>query len=167
MTASFWTWALYGTVWSALFSFGLGETARRPYVATRVAARRAFAAHTAGLALMAAHIALAMGVVHRWSHAAAVAATAEQSDAVYGVAVGGGVFVNYLFVAVWAADAWWWRVNPDRPRLDPMSLRLLRVFYLVVLVNAAIVFAVGWRQAIGALFVGWLLWAWRGAPFRG
>jgi hypothetical protein len=149
---------LYATVWAALFCFGLGETARR-------AARRARWAHSAGLALMAVHILIAMGAVHRWSHASAIAATAEQSTAVYGVATGGGVFVNYLFVGVWAIDAWWWRADPARRRIDATALRLLRVFYLVVLVNAAVVFAAGWRQALGAVFVCWLLWAWRGAPF--
>ena len=158
--------ALYLTVWLALLCFGLGETARRPYVATRVTARRALAAHSAGLALMAVHIALAMGLVHRWSHASAMAATAAQTDAVYGLDFGGGVFRNYVFVVVWAIDAWWWRVDPDRPRLDPAALRLLRLFYLIVLVNAAVIFAAGGRQVVGALFIGWLLWAWRGAPFR-
>ena len=60
------------------------------------------AANAAGLALCVIHIGLAMGSVHGWSHAAAIDATAIQTDSVYGLRWGGGVFVNYLFVIVWA-----------------------------------------------------------------
>ena len=38
--------------------------------------------------------------------------TARQTAAVYGVAWGGGVYVNYLFVGVWLAELLWWRVDP-------------------------------------------------------
>jgi len=157
---------LYTTVWAALAAFGLGETMRRVAAPREVAARRAWWTHTAGLILMAIHIAIAMGVVHQWSHASAIEATARQTDDVYGLSFGGGVFINYVFVGVWAVDAWWWRARTP-PRIDETSLRLLRVLYLVVLVNAAVIFASGWRQLAGAAFIGWLLWAWRGAPFRG
>jgi hypothetical protein len=35
----------------------------------------------------------------------AVLETARQTDAVYGVSWGGGVYVNYLFVAAWLTEA--------------------------------------------------------------
>jgi hypothetical protein len=39
----------------------------------------------------------------------------------------------------------------------------LRIFYLIVLINAAIVFASGLRAVAGLLLVATLLWIWRPA----
>ena len=58
------------------------------------------------------HILIAMSHHHRWSHEAAVLETARQTAAVYGLAWGGGVYVNYLFVGVWLAELVWWRIDP-------------------------------------------------------
>ena len=63
----------------------------------------------AGLVACVAHILIAMAYRHGWSHEAAVLETARQTAAVYGLAWGGGVYVNYLFVGVWLAEIAWWR----------------------------------------------------------
>jgi len=121
---------LYATIWSALVCFVVGVTGRRPIV------------WLAGAVICWAHIAIAMGARYGWSHAAAVAATARQTAAVYGLDWGGGVYVNYVFAGVWLADALWLVVSPgrwaSRPRVVNWSLGL---FYVVIIVNAAIVFA--------------------------
>ena len=119
--------ALYVTIWLALLLFVAGETGRSVARRTRPPAW-AWWAFTLGLVLALVHTALAFDVVHHWVHADAVLATARQTDAVFGVAVGWGVYVNYVFYGVWAADAAWWRRSPDlwmRPALvttDPPRL---------------------------------------------
>jgi hypothetical protein len=146
---------MYSTVWASLVRFAagaIGERGGRPW---------AWRAWAGGVALMAVHIALAMGLVHGWSHAAAIAATARATDAVFGLDWGGGVYVNYVFVTVWALDTVWWRLRPaDRARRPAAVTWALRIFYVVVIVNAAVVFAAGWRRLIGAFIVATLALAW-------
>lgn len=156
--------AMYASVWLALGAFALGETAqgRTPPSASP---RAAFGFHAFGLVLMVAHVLIAMGWVHGWSHDAAVIATARQSAAVYGLAWGGGVWVNYAFVALWTIDVWRLGLDVRRGRLSPplpAPIALARrAFYLVMFVNAAVVFAGGVRRGLGAALVVMLLWAWR------
>jgi hypothetical protein len=78
----------------------------------------------------------------------------------FGVRVGWGVYVNYVFFAVWLADAVWWRVSPDVHRRPAGVTWALRVFYLIIIVNAAVIFAVGWRRILGLLIVSWLARVW-------
>jgi hypothetical protein len=115
--------------------------------------------------LLLVHIAIAMDVAHNWSHQSAVAATARQTSAVYGLNWGGGVYANYLFVAVWLFELWRWRrgSSPDAPRAPRPRLIVwtIRIFYLVMILNAAVVFAVGPRRVAGAVIVAVLLWIWR------
>ena len=65
--------------------------------------------------------------------------------------------MNYLFLAVWVADAWSWR----RARvLSPPILWGLRAFYFLIIVNAAVVFATGWRRGLGIAVIAWLAVLW-------
>jgi hypothetical protein len=142
--------ATYLTIWVALTLFAVAEMAR--------AGRRSWARTTsaAGLALALVHTVLAFDVFHEWSHADAVLKTAQQTQGVFGVAVGAGVYVNYLFFAVWLVDVLLWR-PVARPAV---SLWFMRAFYLVIILNGAVVFAAGWRRAVGAAVVAALLLAW-------
>jgi hypothetical protein len=83
-----------------------------------------------------------------------------QTAAVYGVPVGAGVYVNYLFVAAWLADAWWWRASPRGYVRPPAAVWALRAFYLLIIVNAAVVFADGLRRLAGLVLVSWLVRIW-------
>ncbi|MBA3640996.1 MAG: hypothetical protein M3541_08420 [Acidobacteriota bacterium] len=151
--------SLYLTIWLALLLFVAGETGRS-------AARRArppewaWWAFTLGLVLALVHTVLAFDIVHNWVHADAVLATARQTDAVFGVAVGWGVYVNYLFYGVWAADAAWWRKSPELLGRPALATWALRAFYLVIIVNAAVIFAAGPRRVLGVLMVSWLARIW-------
>ena len=153
--------ALYLTIWMALALFVAGEIGRsearpRPW---------AWWAFAVGLLMALVHTALAFDVVHNWVHDDAVRSTAQQTEAMFGTAVGWGVYVNYLFFAVWLADAWWWRagVAPgDRPRAVTWTLR---AFYFVIILNAAVLFAAPVRRALGLLVVAMLAWAWRPPAF--
>ena len=151
--------ALYVTIWLALLLFVAGETGRSVARRTRPPAW-AWWAFTLGLVLALVHTALAFDVVHHWVHADAVLATARQTDAVFGVAVGWGVYVNYLFYCVWAADAAWWRRSPDLWLRPALVTTILRGFYLLIIVNAAVIFAAGPRRILGILMVSWLVRIW-------
>ena len=154
---------MYWTIWIALLLYGAGESGRRR-IRAGGAAPWAWWAFVAGALLCAIHIGIAMKSAHAWSHEAAIAATARQTMAVYGVNWGGGVFVNYAFVAVWLFEAWRWR---RRPAGNARAITwMTRVFFLVMILNGAVIFAAGTRRIAGALLVVWLLWIWRpvGAP---
>ena len=90
---------------------------------------------TLGWLALVIHIAIAFGVAHGWSHAAAV----EHVRRVGGF--GGGIVVNYLFAAVWLADVIWWWVNrssyANRPRWMGWAVHGFLAF---VVVNATLVF---------------------------
>jgi hypothetical protein len=150
---------LYVTIWIALALFAAGESRRS--LTPRGANPPAWAwwAFTCGLALALVHTIVAFDVVHHWVHEDAVHATAIQTEAVFGIAAGWGVYVNYLFFAVWLADAWWWRAAPHhvRPRGITWSLR---AFYAIIIFNAAVVFAAGARRVIGVLILSWLARVW-------
>lgn len=142
--------AIYATIWAAVALFVLGEIGR----AKENGWGRT--ASAAGLALAIVHTLLAFDVFHHWDHAEALAATAQQTQDVFGVRFGAGVYVNYLFLAVWMIDVALWRPH-DRPS---SGVWLLRAFYLLIIFNGAIVFAAGWRRLLGLLLVAVLLTAW-------
>lgn len=151
--------SLYATIWLALVLFVIGETGRSAARRTRPP-EWAWWSFTLGLVLALVHTGLAFDLVHNWVHADAVLATAQQTDAVFGVAVGWGVYVNYLFYGIWAADAAWWRRSPHVWHRPALVTWMLRAFYLVIIVNAAIIFAAGPRRVIGVLIVSWLARVW-------
>jgi hypothetical protein len=77
------------------------------------------AAWTLGCVLFVVHVACAFHFYYAWSHAAAWKNTAEQTEALLGVAVGDGVYFSYLFLILWVADVCWiWR-QPDPFGLPP------------------------------------------------
>jgi len=153
--------ALYWTIWIALVLFAAGEAGKRTLAGGR-AASWAWPASAIGAAIAVAHVVIAMGARHGWSHDAAVAATARQTSAVYGLDWGGGVFVNYAFVVLWIVELWKWRRAPERSVSLPDALTwLARAFFFVVIVNAGIVFAGGLRRIAGAVIVLSLVASWR------
>jgi hypothetical protein len=121
---------------------------------------------TAGAALALLHSAAAFGVFYNWNHDTARLLTAEQTAAVTGIRFSGGIYVNYLFLAVWAADsAWWWLSPRGYDRRAPATSVLVRGFIFFIIVNGAVVFADGWARIVGlvcssAVVVSWLLKRW-------
>lgn len=152
--------ALYLTIWVALLLFVAGETGRS--LARRGSPPPAWAwwAFSLGLGLAIVHTLVSFHLVHDWVHHDAVRSTALQTEAVYGVPVGSGVYVNYLFFAVWLADAWWWRTSPAGYVRPTAVTWALRGFYMIVIVNAAIVFAAGPRRVLGIALTSWLAGVW-------
>jgi hypothetical protein len=155
------TIALYSTIWISLLLFVAAQHGLRQPARVLRPAGWVQAANAIGLALCVAHITLAMGWVHGWSHELASAATAMQTKSVYGLRWGGGLFVNYLFVIVWATEAWM-KSRPSGSVLDAAGPRwALRIFYGVVIFNAAVVFVRGPMRPAGLLLTAVLIAAWR------
>jgi hypothetical protein len=155
------TTALYGTIWLALAAFVVGEAGKR----RRPIPRWAWPVSFSGAVLCGLHIVIAMGHQHHWNHDAAVEATARQTAAVYGFAWGGGVYVNYLFLAVWLAELWrWWTRPAEYLAGNPAVTWALRAFFFIIIVNAAVVFAAPRTRVAGVVLTGTLLLIWIKRP---
>lgn len=152
--------ALQATIWGAMLCFAVGESGRaftRPREATPPWAWWIF---SFGLVLALVHTVLAFDVVHHWSHADAIRNTADQTEAVFGVPVGRGIYGNYLFFAVWLADAVWWRMAPAGYERPPVVTWTMRAFYMLVIVNGVVIFVDGARRIAGLALVTWLARIW-------
>ena len=153
--------ALYWTIWIALALFAAGELGKRGVPHAGASAQWSWPASAAGLALLIVHNVIAMGARHGWSHDAAWSATADQTAARFGLAWGGGLYFNYAFGALWLIELW--RSRPARsvgPGWPPALTAAVRCFYLVMIINAAIVFAGGLRRWFGVLIVAALVVSW-------
>ena len=154
--------ALFATIWLSVLLFVAGEAGKRAALARRGPRPWAWPVWSLGAVLCGVHMLLAMGLRHAWSHQDAIRSTAVQTEAVYGINWGGGVYVNYAFLAIWTAEVCWWRSRPGQYFGRPAAATwMLRAFYLTVWVNAAVVFASGPRAVAGALLMAVLLWIWR------
>ncbi len=113
-------------------------------------------------AIRAAMALLAIGYAGG-SLAEAVESTARRSEALFGVRVGGGVYVNYVFVAVWWLDAIWrWQAPPTRFR--PMEFAV-DSFLILMSFFGAVVFASGPIRYVGILAIA--VWIWVDGKRRG
>jgi len=153
--------ALYATIWFALAAFVAGEWGKR----RRIVPWWAWPMSLAGAWSCVAHIIIALGSYHHWNHEAAVQATARQTAAVYGVAWGGGVYVNYVFVAAWLEELWQWRTRPAQYFARSRAVRWgLRAFFFIIIVNAAVVFASPHTRVAGVMLTAILLAIWSRRP---
>lgn len=119
---------------------------------------------TAGLLAYLAHVAAAFHWVHRWSHDSALEETARQTEELFGVASGSGLWFNYLFTLLWLGDVLWWWLDSRGYRSRPRSLALtIDGFFAFMFFNGAVVFATGPSRWIGVLAIPLLggLWLWQ------
>ena len=122
-------------------------------------------AWTLGCAVFLAHVTAAFQYYHHWSHTAAYEATAQRTADVTNFRWGGGLYGNYLFLIVWAADTlFWWIAGHQwylhRSRGWEMSVQSFLGFMFF---NATLVFGQGLIRwlAVGGLFALALAW-WHG-----
>lgn len=154
--------ALYGSIWISLTLFTLAEAGKRGIHSGRAPQPWAWPVSVAGLAIATAHIAIAMHARYDWDHAALIAATARQTNDVFGLNWGRGAYLNYVFVAIWAIEIAWWRMSSSSYESRPRAVTwLVRGFFLVMILNAAVIFAGGWRRALGVIILVAILLAWR------
>jgi hypothetical protein len=139
-----------GTAWAAILLFVAREAAawRDGGSLGRPAARWL---SLAGCAVFIGHILVSFHWRHGWSHAGAVRDTARQTAELTGWNWGGGIYLNYLFAAMWcweAGAAWLWpEALKRRSRAVEWSFR---GFYLFMMANAAVVFVPGPARWLGA-----------------
>ena len=146
------------TIWTALLLYTASEYGR-----TRQPPRRwAKPVWLLGAACYVVHVAVAFGTHHGWSHAAAYAYTAAQTDALIGLATGIGLWVNYAFTLLWAGEAVWWQALPaSYARRAAAWTPAVRGAFLFMIANGAVVFVSGPRRLLGIAVVAALIWIWR------
>lgn len=141
--------AVFGTIAGATAAWAIAEC------------RRSRAFWTVGAVLSVIHALAAFEVFHAWSHEAALVATARGTAAVTGVGWGGGLYVNYAFLAIWMADAVWWWLSPHSYVTRPAAASVfVRGFLFFMFLNGAVVFADGWMRVLGIAAIAAVLVAW-------
>ncbi|MFO0864833.1 MAG: hypothetical protein U0744_09315 [Gemmataceae bacterium] len=101
-----------------------------------------------GWAVCVGHVLIAYDLAHGWSHDRAVEATAKQTADLVGFSFGGGVWINYGFLALWGADAAWRILLPSPYWMRSTALHWTILSSLAFIVfNATIVFG-GWPGRI-------------------
>jgi hypothetical protein len=149
--------AIRGSIAAATLSWAAAESVRWRDPSRGATAR---ALWTSGAGLTLVHALAVFHYNHQWSHAAALAHTAQQTAALTGLHWGGGLYVNYAFIALWVGDAvLWWRDRPSYERRSRASRDALLALFVFMFVNGGIVFASGPARAIGILAVGLVAWA--------
>jgi hypothetical protein len=105
-----------------------------------------------GIALALLHVVLAFQLVYAWNHETAVAATARQTMDRFGWEWRGGIYVNYLFLALWFADVcWWWWAPASRSTRSPRFERMRLFVFAFMFFNGAVLFASGVGRLVGVL----------------
>jgi hypothetical protein len=121
---------------------------------------RSRGAWMAGALLALTHSIAAFAAFYQWSHATAERLTTEQAVRLTGATFTGGIYVNYLFLAVWLGDAAWWSIRPAAYETRPRAVSFaIRAFIFVIVVNGAIVFADGMARAVGIAGVAFVILA--------
>jgi hypothetical protein len=116
---------------------------------------------TAACLCYLAHVYGAFEFVHGWNHTAAYVETARQTNELFGLAWGGGIFFNYAFTILWLADVIWWWSDPEGYRRRPRSITVaIHGFLAFMFFNGAVVFGSGPVRWFGIAAVPALLWLW-------
>jgi len=148
-----------GSIWVALTLYVAGEA---------VAALRSVPGSgwsrglsTAGCAAFLIHVLAAFQLHYHWSHQIALEETARQTAAMVGLNSGGGLYVNYTFALVWIGEVlWqWWSSDTYRRRHDWLA-RGVRVFFLFMMVNGAVVFVRSPQRWFGGVLCLLLVTVW-------
>ena len=117
---------------------------------------------TLAFACYLGHVLSAFAFHYGWSHQAAYAETARQTAGLFKIQWGGGLYFNYLFTALWAADVlwmWWSQASyRSRPRWIGAAIHAFMAFMFF---NATVVFATGWVRGLGLSSLLLLVLAWR------
>jgi hypothetical protein len=140
------------TLWTARLALAMYFVTLVALLTTRTGPRPAWPRFVwlAGCLVFLVHVFRAFHAVHGWSHADAYAHTARRTEEFAGVASGVGLYLNYVFTAVWLADALWWAFLPDAHRRCPAWMTwALHGFLAFMVFNATVVFAIGPTRWVG------------------
>jgi hypothetical protein len=107
---------------------------------------------TCGAASLVSHILLALHLVHYWDHDAAERAVARETYDRTGVNWGGGIWINYGFVALWLTDATlWWVARRRYESRSGLCEGAVQFACLFMFVNATVVFGAAHALVPGTL----------------
>jgi hypothetical protein len=153
-------WLTRATIWLALTLYVAGEIVRE---ANRDdwSLRSARILNSLGCLAFLAHVGCAFQFHHHWSHNAAYRETARQTAAWFGWSWGGGLYFNYAFLLVWLGltisswiDLRWFSEQGSWVRWTTRS------FFLMMMINGAVVFARGPQKWFGLLLCLTLILCW-------
>ncbi len=144
-----------GTIWVSIIGYAVGSVifalqGKRPL--WDAAARVVWSVACASLI---AHFISAFQFYHGWSHAAAYADTAQQTQELFGLNWGGGLFINYALLVAWIVDiGWWWRSGLDSYRKRPWALiAAWHGLLIFIIFNATVVFGAGIVRWFVSVFI--------------
>ena len=143
-------WTVRGSIWLALLCYPAGPLGTA--LSTSVGQRSARFVWTAGCAAFLLHVVSSFDVFYEWSHSVALRETARQVAELTGRENGAGLYLNYLFTAIWIFDtAWWWRDAQRYRRRSWIAVLLVHGFFLFMIFNATVVFEEGAVRVMGLL----------------
>ena len=146
-----------GTMILATVAWAAGEALMRR---SPTSDRLARAIWTTGIVLAVIHVVLAFQLVYAWNHEAAVAATVRQAADRFGWGWRGGIYVNYVFLALWLGDVCWWWLAPVSHASRSLRLETARLaLFTFMFLNGAVVFASGAGRLVGSASVAVVLLA--------
>ena len=148
------------TIWLSLVAYTASEAGRsgRLTVLGREGPRVML---TVGCLLYLAHVVAAFSSEHAWSHATAYASTARQTEALFGLDWGGGLYVNYAFSALWVSEVvWWWMASASYLHRERWKHITVRAVFLFMIANGAVVFVNGPMRWVGLAIVATLVTTW-------
>jgi hypothetical protein len=107
-------------------------------------------AWTAGFFVFLLHVACAFQFFYGWSNMTAYAATARRTQELVGIDWGGGLYANYAFTLLWAADVCWWWYDPGSYGARPRAVEgAVQGFLGFIAFNGAVVFGEGAIRWLG------------------
>ena len=150
------------TIWVAIVAYAVGSVV---FALARGRSRWDSAARvlwTIAVLSLVGHFICAYQFYHHWSHESAYIDTARQTDEVVGLNWGGGLFINYAFLIIWAIDvAWWWLRGLSSYRTRPWPVvAAWHGFMIFILFNAMVVFKDGPTRWVGLVICVVLLLSW-------
>ncbi len=141
-----WIWISFVSYWLSLLLWPSSTTGW-----TRFRLLRSCAA-----ICLALHFAIALHVVHRWSHASAWEETARRTESAIGIAVGFGIYCNYFLIIGWLLHSLWCWLMPWSDWSASTWIKYAWEAFLVLMwFNATVVFGLGSTPWISAVL--WLL----------
>jgi hypothetical protein len=116
---------------------------------------------TVACGLLWIHVACAFQFEHHWSHEAAYLQTARETAAVTGLDWGGGLWINYALMLLWAADVAWWWISPASFPSRPALVNWLWLGFLIFITfNATVIFKTGPLRWCGVVVTTVLFGLW-------
>lgn len=149
------------TIWIAIGGYAVGVCLMLLFRENQTWQARARLAWTVGCAALIAHLICAFHFYHHWSQTSALRETARQTAEVTGANWGGGLFINYGFLAAWVADvAWWWRGLDGYRRRHWLITAVWQFVLIFMIFNATVVFKTGAVRWVGVGICFGLLAIW-------